>query len=348
MFEDLTMESIRDEMLADLAEADTQEGSYTSNIVSGVALKLWSICKSLDAMIPISFVDKTSGQYIDMRAGEFGIKRKEGTRAAVMLSFTGSDGALIPEGALFLTDNGIEFVTTSEVRIENGAAMAPAAAVLIGSAGNVPAQTILRRASGAAGVATVINEQPAAGGSDPESDESLVNRLYAYWRKPVTSGNAYSYEKWACEVNGVSAAKAIPLWNGNGTVKVLLAGENRKPVDTAVVARCAAHIEQERPIGAEVTVVSASAFSIDIAANVQLKEGAESEKVLASFQERLSQYFTDIAFTQYELLYNRVVYLLLDTDGVIDFTSLTVGGGTSNVTIPDDAVPVLGTVVVQA
>ena len=39
--------------------------------------------------------------------------------------------------------------------------------------------------------------------------------------------------------------------------------------------------------------------------------------------------------------------MLLDIDGVIDYTSLTVNGGTTNITIGDDQVPVVGTVVIS-
>ena len=37
---------------------------------------------------------------------------------------------------------------------------------------------------------------------------------------PATSGSKYHYIQWAKEINGVGNAKCLPLWNGNGTVKL--------------------------------------------------------------------------------------------------------------------------------
>ena len=40
----------------------------------------------------------------------------------------------------------------------------------------------------------------------------------------------------------------LPLWNGNGTVKVILAGEDKLPVGEPICTAVAAHIEEERPL----------------------------------------------------------------------------------------------------
>ena len=46
----------------------------------------------------------------------------------------------------------------------------------------------------------------------------------------------------------------------------------------------------------------------------------------------------------YSLIYNRVLALLLNVDGVENFASLTVNGGTADVTIQAGEIPVLGEV----
>ena len=48
----------------------------------------------------------------------------------------------------------------------------------------------------------------------------------------------------------------------------------------------------------------------------------------------------------YTVSYNRVSALLLSVPGVIDHTALTVAGGTVNVGVPADGVPVLTEVTV--
>ena len=53
-----------------------------------------------------------------------------------------------------------------------------------------------------------------------------------------------------------------------------------------------------------------------------------------------------MAGQRYTVSYNRVSALLLSVPGVIDHTALTVAGGTANVSVPADGVPVLTEVTV--
>lgn len=62
---------------------------------------------------------------------------------------------------------------------------------------------------------------------DQETDDELRARYYIKIQTPATSGNAYHYRLWSKEVSGVGDAKVYPLWNGNGTVKVLIIDSNK-------------------------------------------------------------------------------------------------------------------------
>jgi len=348
MYENLTVEQIKNDILNRISsDLDKSEGSFINDMVSGVAYEIWKVYQSMDALIPIAFVDETSGEYIDKRAAEYGIKRKPGTKAEVALSFTGTDGTVIPKGKIFVTSEGLQFETSEDVTIENGAASVTATAVEIGSEYNVEVETITGQLISLSGLTSVTNLEPATGGADPETDAALVKRLYDYLQNPATSGNAAHYRQWALEVDGVGAAKVIPLWNGPGTVKVLIVGNNNEPVDQSIVEKCRVHIEENRPIGATVTVVSAEGLPINVSVSVIIDSTTTLENVRDSFEEALRVYLRSIAFSKYTLVYNRVAYMLLDIPGVIDYTSLTINGGTTNITIGDDQVPVLGTVVIS-
>lgn len=65
------------------------------------------------------------------------------------------------------------------------------------------------------------------GGEDTEGDSSLLNRYYAKVRSPGTSGNRADYLIWALDIPGVGAAQVQPLWNGPGTVKVVIIGTDK-------------------------------------------------------------------------------------------------------------------------
>lgn len=346
MFETITPESIKENILNELALVDVREGSYTNNLVSPTALAIWKLYDSLNALIPMVYVDETSGVYIDKKAANYGITRKTGTKATAVLHFTGIDGKAVPKGTVFLTVDGLEFVTESAVMITAGAASARAIAAEAGEAYNVPNGGITQQIVSISGLTGVTNEA-AVGGTDPESDKSLMERLYAYLRKPATSGNVYHYEQWALAVDGVGGVKVAPLWNGPGTVKVLIVSPAKAPVDQEVVTRCADYIHQNRPIGATVTVESASALTINVEAIITIESTTTKSAVKEAFANSLNAYLQSIAFEKYELIYNRLAFMLLDIEGVIDYADLTVNGGTSNIAIADNEVPVAGMVVIS-
>ena len=346
MYEDMTVESIKSDLLGRLTtDLNLSEGSFTNDMVSGVAYEIWKTYQGLNAVIPIAFVDETSGEYIDKRAAEYGITRKAGTKASAVLLFTGTNGTVIPQGKVFLTSEGMQFVTTKAVTIAEGSASVEASASEAGEEYNVGAGEITLQIVSLNGLSAVTNEA-AVGGSDPETDSALVKRLYDYLKRPATSGNASHYKQWALAVDGVGAAKVTPLWDGPGTVKVLIVGDDNGPVDSAITAKCAAAIEANRPIGATVTVMSAQGLSINVSAAVNVDATTTLAKVKEAFTDALGKYLREIAFEKYTLVFNRVAYMLLDIPGVIDYTSLTLNGQTGNVLIGDNQVPITGTVVI--
>ena len=348
MYEEYTVETIKNDILGRLSsDINTSEGSFTNDMTGAVAHEIWKYYQALNAIIPIAYVDETSGEYIDKRCAEYGIERKPGTKAAVTLNFTGTDGTAIEAGKVFLTADGLQFETDKATTILNGTAAVTATAINIGTEYNVAAETIQYQLTTISGLKSVTNSV-AVGGTDQETDAALVARLYDYLQNPATSGNASHYRQWALNVDGVGAAKVKPLWDGAGTVKVLIVGNDNGPVDSAIVSKCAAYIEANRPVGATVTVASAEGLKINVSVKVQIDSSTTVEKVKAAFSSALDAYLKEIAFSKYTLVYNRIAAMILDIDGVIDFSNLTVNDGTENATIGAEQVPVLGTLEVIA
>ncbi len=350
MYENLTVEEVKTEILEKLtSDIDIREGSFFNDMISAVAYVIWKNYQSLDAIIPIAYVDETSGEYIDKRCSEYGITpRKSGKQAKAVLTIAGTNGTIIPKGKVFITndENELEFTSDEMVTITGGSATVSITAIEVGELYNVGAGVITRQFVNLSGITNITNAA-ATGGSDAETNASLVDRLYTYLKNPSTSGNANHYEQWALEVDGVGSAKVKPLWNGPGTVKVMIIGSNKEPVDTAIVTNCTEHIETYRPIGASVTVESAAGFNINVTAVITIKSSTTLEAVQASFETALGSYLKSIAFITYTVVYNRIAYILLDIDGVIDYTSLKINGSTVNITMEDNEVPVIGSVVIS-
>lgn len=351
-FDSLTPESIQDMLRAFLSDElglYTGEGSLLQIILAPGAYVFWEGLQALRAQVPISFVDETSGRFIDRNAAGYGITRKPGTAASVLLTFTGSAGTTVPAGTLCVTQDGLGFATDEALTLgEDGSGTVTATADAVGTAYNVPAGAIISMQQAVSGVTALTNEEAAAGGTDPETDVALFARLDAYKKTPPTSGNEQHYHQWALAVNGVGAASVIRCWDGPGTVKVIIADMALRPVEEELRAEVAAYIETQRPVTAEVTVESAAGVPVTVSVTVETDSTVSKLNTEQVLTERLAEYLGEIAFTEgAEVVYNRVLALVMGLPGVTDCADLLVGGGTDNVPLDANEIPMLGTVTVN-
>ncbi|WP_368292873.1 baseplate J/gp47 family protein [Dehalobacter sp. TBBPA1] len=315
-------------------EIDTTEGSFIHDALSPAALEIAQLYTSLDLVLTLAFAQTTSGQYLDYRAGEHGLTRKVAVKAAGIVKVTGNPGVAIGQGTIFLTDGGIGFESTkASVIQDNESVDISVQAAEEGITGNVPAGAVKTLQVALQGVTEITNENAIIGGTDEESDEDLLSRLLLKVRNPATSGNASHYLQWAGEVSGVGDAKVFPLWDGAGTVKVVIVDSEKMPAEAEIVAAVAAYVESVRPIGAEVTVEAAAGVDINVAVTVTLAENYTLEQVTTSFRALLTEHLKDIAFKQDYVSFAKIGNTLLETPGILDHTGLTVNGGTSNIAI---------------
>ena len=357
MYEDITTEQIKARILARLStDLQTREGSYTNDVVSASAAEIAECYHSLDALIPSFYLDETSGTYIDRQAELVGIVRKAGTKAVCEVQFTGNDGAQVPADTPFYTDAGLEYRLQETVVIRDGTAVGTLTAAEVGQQYNVGAGEITQTLRNYSGISGYTN-RPASGGTDPETDAALLARYLTRMRQSATSGNAYHYQQWASSVAGVGASRVIAKRDGPGTVQVLLLSPGLEPASADTVSACAAYIETQRPVGVAVTVSAAKTKSLTVAAQVQIDGSTTRDAVQRTFSTAVKAYLAeliqqayrrnldadldDLTAAAYTVSYHRISALLLTVPGVVDYTALTVNGGTENLSIAADEVPVL-------
>ena len=74
-------------------------------------------------------------------------------------------------------------------------------------------------------------------GREEEDDNSLRARYFTRVRREAVSANKQHYKQWAEEVDGVGRAKIFPLWNGDGTVKVVITNANLEPASDILIKK---------------------------------------------------------------------------------------------------------------
>ena len=348
---DITPETIKAEMAARVSQAgvqaDLREGSYTDILLSTAAYLCYKCWAQFPAVLAAGVVGPDSGPYLDSFGAMFGLTRTAAAAAHVVLTFSGTDGTVIPALTAARTAEGLRYLTDEEGVIASGTAAVPATAEEAGAAYNTAAGTITSLTASLAGVSAVTNAQGAEGGADIESDAAFYERIHTRLSTPVGSGNSAYYEQLALEVPGVGQAKTLPLWDGPGTVKVVLASADKQPVDTAVVTAAQAALEEGRVIGAEVTAVSAAALTVNVAAACTLEDGVSAEDVEDELAQRLEEMFEEMTFGVADSVrLNQVALRLLSCEGVVDYASLQLNGAAENLSKTAEQVAVVGTVTI--
>ena len=258
-----------------------------------------------------------------------------GTSARGIIKVTGTNGTFIPKGSEVLSQGELVFYTLNDTWIENEEAIIEVEASNVGVDFNIIANSIDKFAKKIDGVSSVTNEEEFKEGTDAETDEELRERFFEVIRRPATSGNIYHYEQWAKEIDGINQARVKPLWNGNGTVKVIVSNNN-SIVSEEIVAKCQEYINTVKPIGADVTVITPTSLDINITANIYIENGYDSVKAKLDFEENLKKYLSSCNDT---VVYTRVASCLGSVEGVKDYSELKLNGGVSNISFDDEKLP---------
>lgn len=343
------------------ADIDKSEGSFIWDAQAPVAFVLSEAAIWAQQVLQRGFADTAFGEYLDLRVAEHGVTRRAAVAAHGIVRFTGTPGKSIPSGVGLATpadeisgESSIEYVTTAAVALNGeGVGEAPIRAVGAGRTGNVPAGVITVMSTPISGITAVTNPAATSGGTDIESDESLLERFYARVRNQGTSGNKAQYIQWAGEVPGVGAVQVQPLWQGPGTVGIYLLDSDKRAANAEIVAATQLYIdptmdgqgEGMAPAGPIVTVMAAEEVPINISVQLTLATDATLVDVRSRIESGVTAYLKQLAFVDPLVRVTRVAAVLLDIPPIIDYSNLTVNGvSDTNIEVNFGQVAVLGMV----
>lgn len=351
----LDLNQIHQDMLSAISEKYQKTAGFPAyDFTAAFALAVLSLDADISAAEAHTDVDNLTGvdldEYIKQHRGMF---RKYGTYAEATLRVT-AGGGTIHAGDLFSTESGVEFYAISDGTYAVGGTFT-VRAYEAGSSGNVGAGTIAYMPVTIAGIGAVINDAPATGGYDAESDDAFRDRFYDDLQNPNNGSNQQAYLSFALSVAGVGRAKVFPQAKGANTVEVCIVDANMEPAGSSLIQQVQALIDPNKngdgegaaPIGSACTVTTATTLAVRISASVTLAEGYNLLSVQAAAESDLRAYLREIAFkkeTTY-LSYAQISRRLSAVDGVLDHTGLLVNGGTSNISLDDRQTPALGEVV---
>nr|WGD96492.1 baseplate J/gp47 family protein [Bacillus subtilis] len=343
MFEDQTFEEIMDRMLNSIsADIDTREGSVIYNALAPAAAELAKSYIWLDTVLELVFSDTAQGEFLDRRATEAGIERTAATKAVRAAEFT--EGITIPVGSRFFVDN-LYFQYTADGTLE---------CETVGEAGNanISGQNLLSLDT-ILGLQKAIVKEILIPGREEEDDDSLRARYFTRVRREAVSANKEHYKQWAEEVDGVGKAKIFPLWNGDGTVKIVVTNANLEPASDILISKVKNYIDPEpgqgegqAPIGAFVTVESAVWKEIEISAEVLPEVNSSIDQVKKEIESGVLNLFKKMAFEDNVIRLSQINNIVYNSPSVSDYADIKINGVAENLILSDVEIPKLGKVTI--
>jgi hypothetical protein len=293
----------------------------------------------------------------------YGLPRSEGEQALAVTTWTAVDtaGYTVPAGATLLID-GVPFTVDAAVTIPAGSSSTAAGevhvrALDVGTAGNglgVSAQSV----DSLAWLSSIAVVGTTAGGADAEDDETYQNRLATLLQlqapRAITARDFEVFSLNTTDGPRAGVARAVALDNydpanpgvtSEGFVAVALADSAGLPVATAVKSDIAADLDAKRLLNLVVNLIDATYSNVTIGYVVTAYDGFDKVALQTAIDAAITSYFSPATWGQPPfgdvaqwinaptIHYLTVARVIGDVDGVEHINSLTVNGGTADVTM---------------
>ncbi|EGL1304419.1 baseplate J/gp47 family protein [Salmonella enterica] len=251
--------TIRDDLLRDLKnllpDADISEDSDFYARASSVASVAEGLYQHQSWIVRQIFPDTADSEYLLLHARTRGLSKRAATTAEGIALITGAVGSTLSAGSTIQGDD-VSCTTLEDITLTANTGTVKVRASLSGTDGNISAPVAAELVSAPAGINSRVTIQTLTGGTDEETDASLLARLLDIIRRPPAGGNRYDYRRWALECDGVTGAYVYPLRRGLGTVDIAITSAGSLPSESVRKAT-QAHIDDVRPVTAKDSLVLA-------------------------------------------------------------------------------------------
>lgn len=339
---------------------DKRPGSFIRTALAPIASIIFSGYFTMDIIQKYTFVSFAPSTFLDYRAAERGLSRKQATPAIRRVYFN----IEIPQGTRFSTINGsssVNFTVGNFIKKIDDYYYYQASCETLGIIGNGytgPLQSI-----------TYINglnvaqiDEILIPGAEIEDDESLRQRYYDSLREKAFGGNIAAYREELLKMDGVGAVQVWPFWKGGGTVLCTIlttefALASDQLIEKVQIDICPPIEDETRPsqlgagfapIGASVTIATATEYKVNISFKVLIKVEAVYETVVEKCRTSIEDYLLglrkkwdektinkDIIY-KCNILYAQVLAALIESEGVLNITELLINGNNTDIYLTEN------------
>lgn len=371
---------ILDAMLGEVSDTlDKREGSLIQTALGPLAWYLEGLALKLAQVQRAAYAETAEGEDLDLLVATRGLTR----RAAVAAVRQGSFNVAIPQGSLFRTvgDDSVLFVSGGLISSSGGAYIYKMTCQTAGTIGNSYSGQLIP-VTAVAGLSTATLGTIITEGADQESDAALRIRYVASFDTAPYGGNISEYRQAILAIPGVGAVQVYPAnqYNGGGTCLCSIVDADYGPASSGLVETVQGIICPPEdgetapspngygiaPIGAAVTIQSATQLTLDISCSIIFAAGVEDG--LASYEDEIraaiAAYIRSVAQDWDKVLVSnritypvtvyasRIIYAILTVPEVASVADLTINGASGDLTLTETAalqqIPVLGEVTLNA
>lgn len=327
-------------------DMDKREGSPIYLALAPACFELAEAYMELEAIRNMTYADTSIGEDLTRRCAERGVYRRPATYALRK----GVLNTNVPLGTRFRLDETTYSVTkelesnTYELQCEQPGA--------IGNAyvGALLPITYIK------GLMSAELTDILVPGEEVEEDESLRKRYFESLESEAYGGNVADYKNKTKAIDGVGGVKVYPVWNGGGTVKLVIVDTEYNKPNPTLIEKVQTLIDPVQnqgegrgiaPIGHVVTVEGVKEISITIASQITLQEGYEWRDVEEGIKKAIRDYFKELCKTWEEVegIVVRISYIetrILGVTGVLDIQNTLLNEQGQNLVLEVNNIPVLG------
>lgn len=300
--DDLTIDELLDQMIRDYQDKYSEITGKTVSlaqadpyrlILYSCALQIYQAMQYADRAGKQNFLKYSYGEFLDNLATLRGITRLAATAATTTLRFSISaplqSAVSIPEGTRVTNGNDLYFATDKYAEIPAGSTYVEVKATCTetGAKGNgFRAGEISTVVEPIAYVSAVQNTTETAGGSETETDDALVDRVYLASSAFSVAGPTDAYVYWTKTVStDIADVKVSSPAACEVDVRFIL--NNGELPGEALIAKVESVLSDDniRPLTDLVTVSAPETVSYDI--NFTYYIGSEDRAAVTAIQERV-------------------------------------------------------------
>lgn len=281
-------------------DIDKREGSIIYDAVAPAAMTMAEMSLDMAEFIKQTYVKTAQDEFLDYRAVEYGTERYPATHTQVKAKFLDSSGnsintvnigdqfASIGETPIFYTVTKINDDLTGELTADVSGT----------SPNSYLGQILPVTPNDALSWAEII--EVVAPARDTETDDHLRVRLLNTNNWIAYGGNVADYLKMCSKISEIGSAQVYPVWNGPGTVKLVILNNDLMPASDTLLHNVKEIIDPEEsetlgvglaPIDHRVTVVAPEILRVNITASIVLDNQVNPNAVKEAITAALERYF---------------------------------------------------------